>query len=354
MKRILVVKLRPLGDVIVAGPIFEAIREAFPKAWITHLIQPPANQLLKKSGWANEVFAYHRGVIDQQNFFARSWKHFQLGRALFKRRYDLAIDFSAAHRSAQIVSWSGASLKLGLGLPPIKKFYDRTADGRDELKVSAPELDRRVLALLGLTPKSHDRAGGFWPVPEEAYRYADAFWKAHHFSENDKVLAVNPFASCETKEWYPEKWATVVKELTENEFKVFFTCAPLEKKGLQPIFAKLGASLPVYAEGSLINLMGLYQRASAVLTVDSGPRHLAAAVGTPTLTVWGPEPVERWHPYSQERHPIVIKEVPCRPCGLTVCVEKKHECMVAIQPADVLKSLKELLRRTLSTFSRTV
>jgi len=95
-------------------------------------------------------------------------------------------------------------------------------------------------------------------------------------------------------------------------------------------------------------LLGLYQKAVAVVSVDSGPRHLAAAVGTPTLTVWGPEPVSRWHPYSLDKHPVVIKEVPCRPCGLSVCVEKKHECMVALQPADVLKSLKQLLKRTIA------
>ena len=68
------------------------------------------------------------------------------------------------------------------------------------------------------------------------------------------------------------------------------------------------------------------------MSVDSGPRHLAAAVGTPTLTLFGPEEPFRWHPYSLERHPIVLREVPCRPCGLSVCVEKKHECMVFLAP----------------------
>ncbi|HVM32079.1 MAG TPA: glycosyltransferase family 9 protein [bacterium] len=348
MKRILVVKLRPLGDVVVAGPKFEAIRRAFPKAWITALVQPPAQELLRHSGWANEVFAYHRGRIDQRNPLSRAWRHYRLVRALWRRRFDLAVDFSGAHRSAQIVQWSGASLKLGLGLPALRGFYDQAAPAADEKKVSPMELDARVLGLLGLQAQGYDRPGGFWPLPEEARRFADSFFKANRFEEGDLVLAVNPFASCPSKEWYPEKWAAVIIELLSNGFKIFFTCAPLEKKGLKAIEEKIGKTLPVYAGSPLTPLLGLYRRCHAVLSVDSGPRHIAAAVGAPTLTVWGPEPVGRWHPYSPERHPLVIREIDCRPCGLSVCVARKHECMTSLQPQDLVKALKALLKRTLA------
>ncbi len=348
MKRILAVKLRPLGDAILAGTCFEALREAFPKAWITALIQPPAHELYKVSGWANEVMAYHRGAIDRQGFFVRFWKNHRLVSALKKRHFDLAIDLSASHRSAQLISWGKPAYKIGLGLPSLQSFYDLKAKADDELKVAAVELDRRVLNLIGLETKPHDREGGYWRVPGEAFQYADTFWRAHRFDKNDIVVAVNPFASCESKEWYPAKWASVLKELSANGLKLFFTCAPLERKGLEKIERELGKSLPVYSGRSVLSLMGLYKKSSAVLSVDSGPRHLAAAVGTPTLTVWGPEEVSRWHPYSMEKHPVVMKEVPCRPCGLSVCVEKKHECMVALQPEDVLKALKKLLKRSVA------
>lgn len=345
MKRILAVKLRPLGDSILAGTCFEALREAFPKAWITALVQPPAHEIYKVSGWVNEVMAYHRGSIDQRFFLVKWWKNHRLVSALKKRHFDLAVDLSAAHRSAQLVSWAKPVLKAGLGLAPLKGFYDLNANGRDELSASAVELDRRVLNLLGIEPKPHDREGGYWHVPAEAFQYAETFWKAARFEKGDVVLAVNPFASCESKEWYPAKWAAVILELLANGFKVFFTCAPLERRGIAAIEKELGKPLPIYSGRDLVSLMGLYKRSTAVLSVDSGPRHLAAAVGTPTLTVWGPEPVSRWHPYTPEKHPVVLKEVPCRPCGLTVCVEKKHECMVALQPPDVLKALKQLLKR---------
>lgn len=345
MKRILIVKLRPLGDAILAGTCFEAVREAFPKAWITALVQPPAHELYKKTDWVNEVMAYHRGAIDRKGFLTRVMKNYKITQAIKKRHFDLTIDLSASHRSAQLITWGQAGYKIGLGLPGIKDFYDLSAPAEDELKVSATELDRRVLALIGLTPKPHDRPGGYWFFPAEMAEYADTFWKANQFSEHDVVVALNPFASCETKEWYPDKWAVVIKELLANGVKLYFTCAPLEKKGLEKIEKAIGRTLPVYAGSALGPLMGLYKKSSAVLSVDSGPRHLAAAVGTPTLTIWGPEPVERWHPYSRDRHPIALKAVFCRPCGLSVCIEKKHECMAQMEPSQVMHELKLLLRR---------
>jgi ADP-heptose:LPS heptosyltransferase len=348
LKRILVVKLRSLGDTILAGTCFEAIREAFPKAWISALVQPPSHELYRASGWANEVMAFHWGAIGRRNFLVRAWKRRRMVEALKKRRFDLAIDLSASHRTAQLVSWSRPGLMVGLGLPPVKKYYDLAANGDDELQAPAVELDRRVVNLLGLEPKPHDRPGGYWRVPDEALKYADTFWKANRYGEGDLVVAVNPFASCPSKEWYPDKWSLLLQELMDHGLKPFFTCAPLERKGLEMIEKGLGRTLPLYAGSRLVPLMGLYRRATAVVSVDSGPRHLAAAVGTPTLTVWGPESVGRWHPYSQQDHPIVLHPVPCRPCGLSVCVEKKHECMVAVTPADVVKGLKPLLRKAVN------
>ncbi len=346
MKRILVAKLRPLGDSILAGTCFEAVRKAFPKAWITALIQPPAQELYRHSGWVNEILTYHRGSIDRQNFLTRAWKNHRLVSAMKKRRFDLAIDLSAAHRSAQLISRAHPGLLVGLGLPPVRNFYQLAARGDDELTVPAVELDRRVLELIGLTPQPHDRAEGYWTVPQEAREFADTFWSANRFEAQDAVVAVNPFASCESKEWYMEKWARVVGELSRNGMKVFFTCAPLEKPGLDKLLMTLGKTLPAYWGSRVTPLLGLYQKSLAVVSVDSGPRHLAAAVGTPTLTVWGPERVSRWHPYGETRHPVVMKEVSCRPCGLSVCVEKKHECLRTLEPGEVLGALKQLLKRT--------
>ena len=249
-------ELRPLGDAILAGTCFEALREAFPKARITALVQPPAHELYKVSGWVDEVLAYHRGAVDHLPFYRRAWKNHLLVSALRRRHFDLAVDLSASHRSAQMIARGNPVLSIGLGLEPIRGYYGLAASGRDELKTPAVELDRRVLALLGLVPRPHDREGGYWRVPSQALEYADVFWKANRFTPADLVVAVNPFASCPAKEWYPDKWAAVIREMLSNGLRVFFTCAPLERPGLDKIQKALGQGLPVYAGSAVLPWRG--------------------------------------------------------------------------------------------------
>jgi ADP-heptose:LPS heptosyltransferase len=348
LKRILAVKLSPLADAILAGPGFEALREAFPQAKITALVHPSAHELYIESGWADEVMAYDPQAVDRRPFWTRILKNDKFMSILQKRYFDLAVDFSASNRSAQWVVWSKAVLKVGLGLPSIKSYYDLAAPTKDLPKpMETTEVGRRVLGLFKISPKPHDRLDGFWRVPEKAAEYAATFWKANRFAQEDMVLALNPFAGCATKEWYPAKWAAIIRELTSNGLKLFFACVPAQRQRLGVLEKEAGQSLPVYSGSSLVPLLGLYQKCAAVLGVDSVFRHLAAAVGTPTLTIWGPEPLGRRHPYSPENHPVLVRKVPCRPCGLTVCLEKKHECMVALQPEDLSKAVRQLLKRTM-------
>jgi heptosyltransferase-2 len=350
LKRILAVKLSPLADAILAGPAFEALREAFPQARITALVRPDAHELYEQSGWADEVIGYDPEAMERRPFWTRIWKNDKLMSALQKHYFDLAIDFSASERSAQWVDWSKAAMKAGLGLRAIKSHYDLAVPAKDLSRVSSAEVDRRVLSLFEVSPKPHDRLDGFLRVPEKAAEYAATFWKANRFAQGDMVLALNPFAGCPSKEWYPAKWASVIKELTANGLKLFFACVPAQRPRISVLEKEAGQNLPIYAGSSLVPLLGLYQKCAAVLGVDSVYRHLAAAVGTPTLTIWGPEPLGRRHPYSPDHHPALVKQVPCRPCRLTVCVEKKHECMVALQPEDLLKALRQLLKRTMVVY----
>jgi len=340
VKRILVVKIRSFGDVVLAGPCFAALRRAYPKAWITLLTAPPSHELLKATGWANEVFAYNKAALDRQPLLLKWLKGFRMDMELRARRFDLALDLYGSHRSARLVRASRAPVQVGLDIPETKGFYHLRAGADDRLTVSVRELDRRVLRFAEVDVSDEE----IWPVPPEADAMAGRFFLSSGFTDDDLVVAINPFASCVTKEWGAAKWGEVAAELSAVGIKVFFTCAPMERGRLVEIEIAAGSRFPSYSNSSLLPLLGLYQRCRAVLSCDSGPRHLAAAVGTPTLTVWGPERPSRWHPYPPEKHPIVIKDVPCRPCGLSVCVDRNHECMVAVKPDTVLKELKRLLR----------
>jgi ADP-heptose:LPS heptosyltransferase len=341
MKRILVVKMRSLGDVVLAAPVFEGLRRTYPTARISLLTSPPAHELLKETGWADEVFVYGKQVLDRQPLVIRWLKEFRVIQGLRSRRFDLAIDLYGSHRSARLVRASRAGIQMGLDLPETKGFYHVRAEASDRVKVSARILDLRVAEMAGIVDTGLET---IWPVSGEAEREAAAFCASQGISEEDLLVTVNPFASCVTKEWHPRKWGKLVAELMSVGIRVVLTCAPLERKRLAEIDSAVGCRVPAYTGASLRPLLGIYRRSRVVVSCDSGPRHLAAAVGTPTLTIWGPELPARWHPYDAQKHPIAIREVPCRPCGLSVCIERNHECMVRLEVGEVLKVLKRLLR----------
>ncbi len=339
MRRILLVKLRSLGDVVLGARAFAAIRKANPKAWISILVQPPAHEILKFSGWADEVFAYSKAALDKRGIFERARKEARLAEALRSREFAVAADFYGSRRSARLAESSGAFVKWGLDLPETKGFYDLRIHAEDRLTVSATELDRRVAALLD-APECPEIV---WPVPPSALEAADRFLENNKLATGHPLVAINPFASCATKEWNVDAWSDLLGRVGGLGFKAFFTCAPLEEPRLAALQAKLPRPLPFYSGAALTPLLGLFRRARAVVSVDSGPRHLAAAVGTPTVTVWGPELPSRWHPYDPKKHPLALREVPCRPCGLSICVEKKHECMRTLEPSDALMALRKVL-----------
>jgi ADP-heptose:LPS heptosyltransferase len=339
MKRILLVKLRPLGDVILGARAFAAVRKANPGAFISILVQPPAGEILKFSGWVNEVFTYSKASLDKQGFFSRLMKESRLMDALKKRHFGVAADFYGSHRSARLMKASGADLQIGLDMPETAGFYDIRVPAADRLNAPAPRLDARVAAFLG----AEETPEVVWPVPPSALEAADRFFETQGWEPGTPVVAVNPFASCASKEWPAQKWAGVVRALETKGLKVFFTCAPLETPRMAALEKVLDRKLPLYEGATLTPLMGLYRRSKAVVSVDSGPRHLAAAVGTPTVTVWGPELPIRWHPYDLKKHPLAVREVSCRPCGLSVCVEREHECLAKLEPAEVIKAIKTVV-----------
>ncbi|HVZ81202.1 MAG TPA: glycosyltransferase family 9 protein [bacterium] len=344
MKRILVVKLSSMGDTLLSAPVFEAVRAGFPQARVTVLVEPYLHELFLHSRWADEVLAYSSEGLWQRGFLLRAWRTGRFLTGLQKRHFDLALDLTGSAASSRLVSQCGAGLRIGPGLPGLNASYDHLVPLPAGRKRTSYETDLFMARALGLAPRPLERSGGIWNVPDEARSFAETFWKANRFSAQDMVVALNPFAAYPTREWYPSKWAMVIRELDANGVKTFLTCLPAQKDRLQEIEKQAGPSLPSYSGRGVLPLLALYQKSALWVGVNAAYRHLAAGVGAPTLTLWGPDPIQKDHPYSIERHPQVLKEVPCRPCRLTVCVDKKHECMVALQPEDVLKAIKRSLK----------
>ncbi len=338
---ILIVKLSAIGDVIHTLPSLAALRKLYPDAHITWVVEEAAAGLVQNHPHLNTVLISRR----------KSWlKDFSNGeicrplreirsflRELRTRPYDLVIDFHGLFKSALIVLLSSGKRKLGYdSLQELSGLFYNEKIPEDMNKHA---VDRYL---------DFPRYRGAKIVSPEFTLPSDNDAKARVQStlennglENKKFIAINPVAYWETKLWDNEKFARLADAIIAKlNIEVVFTGS--EKGSIEKILTLMkskGGNLG--GETTLTELAYLYKKALLVITTDSGPMHLAAAVGTPVIALFGPTDPKRTGPYG-EGHTIISTDLPCSPCFLKNCSTKK--CMQDISPQQVMAAIEERLK----------
>jgi 3-deoxy-D-manno-octulosonic-acid transferase/heptosyltransferase-1 len=340
---ILIVKLSAIGDVIHTLPSLAALRRCYPQAHISWVVEEAASDLLMDHPMLNRVLVsrrkrWIRDLRSGRNAGTVLREITDFVRTLRDRPYDLVIDFHGLFKSAVFVLLSrgkrrlgydsmqeGSGLFLNEKIPEdmAKHAVDRYLDFPRRLgcDVSRPEFPialqaghfRRVRELLA--EKKVDTARGF--------------------------VGVSPIAYWETKLWDEAKFAALCDLIvTELGLPVVFTGerseGPVER--IRSLMQAPSAS--VAGETSLRELAALYRTASVLLTTDSGPMHLAAAVGTPVVALFGPTSPERTGPYG-EGNVVIRRGLACSPCFRKTC--ETMECMKTINVDEVFQAVRERL-----------
>jgi ADP-heptose:LPS heptosyltransferase len=185
-------------------------------------------------------------------------------------------------------------------------------------------------------------------VTEPDRAWAEAWLAAHSISAGERIVAIHPGAGAAVKQWPTANWATVGEALASREVRIVLTGGAAER----PLTAALAGAMPspvVDAAGqtTLAQLAALYRRASLVIGSDSGPLHLAVAVGAPTVHLYGPVPASKFGPWGDTaRHIVLATGWPCAPCDkLDWPAEalSRHQCMATITPDAVLQAANSLL-----------
>ena len=149
-----------------------------------------------------------------------------------------------------------------------------------------------------------------------------------------------PGASKPANEWPPDRWVVLARRLGEEGILPVVHAGPGEGRWIRS-FEAAGVSFHRLESPDLPLLAGIFTLSRLVVASDSGPKHLAAAAGCPTLTIWGSALFGEWHPYDQTRHPVVLSPVPCRPCFRNSC--DHLSCLRGIEVADVMGNLSRFL-----------
>lgn len=342
---ILIIKLSALGDVIHTLPSLSALRLAHPEAHITWVVEEGASDLLRdhpdcdrvllssRKRWVSDLFRGRRmgaTIAEIRAFLA----------VLRDRPYDIAIDFHGLFKSAVIMGLVRAKRKIGYrsmqelsGL-----FYSETIPEDMGKHAVLRYLD--FIDYLGYSigqprfPLTMGRA--------ERDR-VDALLAEQGIGPEDSFVAVNPVALWDTKLWDDDAFARlgdrIVKDLKMPlVFTGSATDAALSIDRIRRFMKE--TSVDLAGKTSLRELACLYERANLVVSTDSGPMHLAAAVGTPTVALFGPTDPARTGPFGRG-HRVVRTGIKCSPCFRKHC--DTRTCMMDIAVEDVFEAVQKQL-----------
>jgi lipopolysaccharide heptosyltransferase II len=339
---ILIVKLSAIGDVIHTLPSLTALRQLYPEAHITWVVEEAAADLVKNHPYLDEVLISRRKNWSkdfQGGQFRRPLKEISsFIKTLRQRDYDLVIDFHGLFKSSIIVFFSRGKRKLGYNsLQELSGLFLNEKIPEDMNKHAV----ERYLDFPRYLGAKINSAQFILPLSKEAETRAQILLDKYNL-ENKKFIAINPIAYWETKLWSNEKIAHLADLINNKlQMKVVFTGS--EKEPIEKITSLMTTeSLNLGGTTTLLDLASLYKKARMVITTDSGPMHLAAAVETPVIALFGPTDPARTGPYGTG-HTIIRAELSCSPCFSKKCSTKK--CMEDISPQQVFAAVEKKLTK---------
>ncbi len=325
--RILIIKPSSLGDVVHALPTVNLVRRRFPDATITWLINDNFASLLKKDcPVIDGIIAFPRRELGKLWRLPRALKFLRRLRA---ERFDLVIDLQGLLRSG-IMTWAtGAARRVGLSdaREGSRLFYNEI------VQVSrAHAVDRYLLAARHLGGEAGPVE---FPLPSVA---SDIAFIDELVPPARPLIAVNPSARWETKLWGDDRFAALIKQLPRD--RVVLTGSAEDAPRIEKL-AQGRANLA--GKTDLAQLAEVYRRCAVVITNDSGPMHLAAAVGIPVVAIFGPTDPALTGPYGK-RHVVLRSGIPCSPCMKAECHHTpRMECMSLVTVEQVMAAVKAFI-----------
>lgn len=339
---ILIVKTSAIGDVVHTLPALNALRRNFPEARIDWLVEEAASEVVLGHGAVSNVLISKRKkwieALRQGKFIAACRGFRDFIRELRATEYDLLIDFQSLLKSAVFVALARARRKVGFGRGMEHAEYsylflnERIAPVAMDQHASLREM--QLLAAIGV--ESPEMIFAF-PVSDMQREEIARLLEGAGVDLLQTMVAINPMTTWDTKHWYGERFAAVADHLVDRGFAVVFTGGPGDVEAISGICAAMrGRAVNCAGKTTLKGLAALYQRAALLITTDTGPMHLAAAVGTPVVALFGPTAPWRTGPIGPQ-HRVLRRELACSPCLKKSC-EHNHECMDGITVDMVLQA----------------
>jgi heptosyltransferase III len=344
--RALVVKLAHFGDVLLAAPVLSVLKRHAPRVEVDALVYAETAPMLSGHPALAELFAIDRQWA-KRGVFHQIRRELDLLRRLRARRYDLVVALSDKPRVAWLTRLTGARYAVTAERPGRPAFWRGSfthfyALPRGNTRHTV-EIHLDALRRLGILPAADERRVTL--VPGEAAEQRAEALLAWHGLPRGQFIQIHPGSRWLFKSWPAARVAELIDVLQERGERVALTGAAESNEAayLRDVFDRLRQPVVnLTGKLSLKELAALTARARLFVGVDSAPLHIASAMGTPAVALFGPSGEVEWGPW-QIAHRIVASAHTCRPCGSNGCGgSNRSECLETLPLQRVLAAIDEL------------
>ena len=331
VRRVLMVRLRSIGDTVLATPSLYALKRFMPHLQVDILVEDWVAPLLTDHPHIDNVMVLERGGVVARTRAARE---------LRAQRYDVVYNLHGGTTATFLTRATGARHRVGLKTYQYAKLHTELVPSPlllwGQQKTHSVE---QQLALLGWTgvPVT-DRPRTSLGVSALAAESVNQHLAAVGLTDR-KIALIHPAAAFETKRWAPENFARVAEHLAERGFAPVAIAAPHEAQVVEELISEASVQIPSF-DLSLPEVTALAARSQIFVGNDSGIAHIAAAVGTPSVVIFGSSNVAHWRPWNRAVAQVVFEEMPCQPCHGYFCEKfAQPECILRVPVARVTAAI---------------
>lgn len=339
-ERILIIQTAFIGDAVLTLPLAQAIKNAFPSAHIDVVATPRTAEVFEHHPAITEVYRYDKRKTD-----AGLSGFLRLERSIRRKVYDLALIPHRSLRSALLAWAAGIPRRIG---------FDRSAGQflfTDVVRYESAhhEIERNLSLLEPLEVHvSSEELPRMYPSGNDR-EAVDAFLAAAKVQNEREFIALAPGSIWKTKRWIPERFGELAAML-EKRFTVFLIGGKEDMELCEGIRQQAPSAINCAGALTVRQSAELLRRCRLVVTNDSAPMHLAVAVGTPVIAIYGATvPEFGFAPRGTFDVVLEKKGLPCRPCGIHgghSCPIKTFDCMKSISVDTVFSTIGQVLQRT--------
>ena len=335
-KRILVVKIGALGDVILASPSLRMIRKKFPQAHLSLLVDSRFVSVVSRCPYLNDIIPFDRKK-------GRSWVWLaRFAKRLRREGFDLSIDFQNTKRTHFLAFLAGIPHRYGFSRGPLGWLLNHP-----DLTFSKPDSpirhQFRILSRLGINQIEEDLE--LWPDPESNSQVLDWFYE-NKISPNGKMvgIAIGSSARWLTKRWPVEYFRSLSERLVkELDCQVVLIGSEEDRSLAEGFSDQTGAVLNLVGKTSIQNLVSLVKQLNVLVTGDTAPLHIGTALGVRTVALFGPTDPHR-HVQPNNGTIVLTRRLPCQPCYKGTChYSETLACLKRIGVDEVFEAVRKHL-----------